>query len=134
MGMVAEFKEFISGGSVIDLAVGVIVGGASGKIVESLVKDVIMPPIGLLMGGVDFAKLAIPIKAASVGPDGKEIAAVSINYGLFINEVISFLILMFAIFMIVKAVNKMRKPKPEPAPVGPTQEELLAEIRDLLKK
>lgn len=132
--MVEEFKEFISGGNVIDLAVGVIVGGASGKIVDSLVKDVIMPPIGLLMGGVDFSKLSIPLKAASTGPDGKEIAAVSINYGMFINEVISFLILMFAVFMMVKAVNKIRKPKPEPAPAGPTQEDLLAEIRDLLKK
>lgn len=134
MSMVKEFKEFVARGNVMDLAVGVIIGGAFGKIVDSMVNDVLMPPIGLAIGGVDFSNLSLALKPASVGPDGKEIAAVTLNYGSFLNQVVSFLILAFCVFLIVKAVNKLRGPEPEAAPAGPTQEDLLAEIRDLLKK
>ncbi|ARU41715.1 hypothetical protein CCB80_11420 [Armatimonadetes bacterium Uphvl-Ar1] len=131
MSMASEFKEFIAKGNVMDLAVGVIIGGAFGKIVDSLVNDVIMPPIGLLLGGVNFDSLQLVLKPAE-----GETAAVAIKYGSFIGGVINFLIIAFVIFMLVKAVNKMREPAPEPeaAPAGPTQEELLTEIRDLLKK
>lgn len=134
MSMVSEFKEFIARGNVMDLAVGVIIGAAFGKIVDSLVNDVLMPPIGLAIGGVDFSKISIPLKEAAVDATGKQTPAVAINVGMFLNQVISFLILAFIVFLIVKAVNKLKGPEPESAPAGPTQEELLAEIRDLLKK
>lgn len=132
MSMVSEFKEFIAKGNVMDLAVGVIIGGAFGKIVDSLVNDVIMPPIGLLLGGVKFDDLKIVMQQAA----GEETPEVAIRYGSFIGGILNFLIIAFVIFVMVKAVNKMRKPEPvvEAAPAGPTQEELLAEIRDLLKK
>jgi large conductance mechanosensitive channel len=135
MAIVKEFKEFAMRGNVVDLAVGVIIGAAFGKIVTSLVNDIIMPPIGYLTGGIDFKNLKVLIKE---GDPTKKIADVSINYGNFINTLIEFLIIAFCIFMIVKAINSLRKPEEAPAPApepGPTKEEvLLTEIRDLLAK
>lgn len=133
MSVVKEFKDFISRGNVVDLAVGVIIGAAFGKIVTSLVTDIIMPPIGMLLAGIDFANLKYILKEA-VG----KTPAVSINYGMFINNVIDFIIVAFCIFMVVKGINSMQKPAPEPeaAPEPePTKEEvLLTQIRDLLAK
>ncbi len=132
-----EFKEFISRGNLVELATAVIIAGAFGNIVTSLTNDVIMPPIGLMLGDVDFSKLAMTLQAAELNPDGsvaKE--AVQIRYGIFIQRIIDFLIIAFVIFMIVRSYNQMQKKQEEPAPAapaGPTQEELLAEIRDLLK-
>jgi large conductance mechanosensitive channel len=132
MSMLQEFKEFAMKGNVVDLAVGVIIGGAFGKIVSSLVADVIMPPIGVLMGGVDFTKLGVVLKEAV---DDKT-PAVMLNYGNFIQSIVDFTIVAFAIFMAIKLMNKMKKeapPEPE-APPAPTKEEaLLTEIRDILK-
>ncbi|WP_374247702.1 large-conductance mechanosensitive channel protein MscL [Thermomonas sp.] len=137
MGMMREFREFAMRGNVIDLAVGVVIGGAFGKIVSALVDKVIMPPIGLLIGGVDFSKLAFTLKAASVDAAGKDVPAVLLGYGEFINAILQFLIVAFAIFMVVKAINKLHKPA-EAAPAAPAEpsEEvlLLREIRDALKK
>jgi large conductance mechanosensitive channel len=130
--MITEFKEFINRGNVMDLAVGVIIGGAFGKIVDSLVNDVIMPPIGLLMGGVNFDTLKITLKAASTDAAGAAVPEVAIKYGSFIGVVLNFLILAFVVFMLVKTVNKMRAPA-EVAPAGPTDVDLLTEIRDLMK-
>jgi len=129
--MLQEFKEFAMKGNVVDLAVGVIIGGAFGKIVTSFVGDVVMPLIGLLAGGVDFTKLGITLKEAV---DDKT-PAVMLNYGNFIQTVFDFTIVAFAIFMAIKMMNKLKKEKPAPeAPPAPTNEEvLLAEIRDLLK-
>lgn len=131
MSFTSEFREFITRGNVIDLAVGVIIGGAFNKIVTSVVDNVIMPPLGLLLGGVDFSDLKIELKAAE-----GENPAVNLNYGLFINDVVSFLILAFVIFWMIKLFNtfKRKEEAPEETPAGPTQEELLAEIRDLLKQ
>jgi large conductance mechanosensitive channel len=131
MGMLSEFKDFAMKGNVVDMAVGIIVGGAFGKIVSSFVKDVIMPPIGVAMGGVDFTDLAVVIQQAA-----GDVPAVSINYGSFIQTIIDFLIVAMAIFMAVKVMNNMKKkeeeaPKEEPAPSN--EEVLLTEIRDLLK-
>lgn len=138
MIMLKEFKEFIMKGNVLDLAVAVIIAGAFGKIVTSFINDVLMPPIGLALGGVDFADLMFVLKEASVDAAGNEVAAVAVRYGAFINTIISFLIIAFVIFLIVKSYNnslrKKEEPAPEPEPAGPTQEELLTEIRDLLKK
>jgi large conductance mechanosensitive channel len=136
MSIVKEFKEFAVKGNVVDLAVGVIIGAAFGKIVASLVNDVIMPPIGIITGGVDFKDLKITLKH---GDPAKKIADVSINYGNFINVVIEFLIVAFCIFLVVKAINALKKKEePAPAPAAepePTKEELLlTEIRDLLAK
>jgi large conductance mechanosensitive channel len=132
MSMLQEFKDFAMKGNVVDLAVGVIIGGAFGKIVSSLVADIIMPPIGVLMGGVDFTKLGVVLKEAV---DDKT-PAILLNYGNFIQTVVDFTIVAFAIFMAIKLMNKMKKaepPAPE-APPAPTKEEvLLTEIRDLLK-
>jgi large conductance mechanosensitive channel len=137
MGLVSEFKEFINKGNVVDLAVGVVIGGAFGKIVTSLVNDIIMPPIGMALSGVRFVDMKATIKAASVGPDGKEIPPVTINYGMFIQVLIEFIIVAFAVFMVVKFINNMRRKK-EAAPatpaVPPQDILLLTEIRDLLKK
>ena len=134
MGMASEFKEFIAKGNVADLAVGVVIGAAFGKIVTTLVDKVIMPPIGLLIGGVDFSKLGITLKEATVDAAGKEVPAVVLAYGEFINALIQFLIIAFAIFLVVKAINRMRKPV-EAAPAGPTEDVLLLrEIRDSLKR
>lgn len=134
MGMASEFKEFIAKGNVLDLAVGVVIGAAFGKIVSTLVDKVIMPPIGLLIGGVDFAKLGIVLKEASVDATGKEVPAVVLAYGEFINALIQFVIIAFAIFLVVRAINRLRKPV-EAAPAGPTEDVLLLrEIRDSLKR
>jgi large conductance mechanosensitive channel len=130
--MIKEFKDFAMRGNVVDLAVGVIIGGAFGKIVSSLVADVIMPPIGVLLGGVNFSDLSIVIKEAT-----GETEAVAIKYGAFIQSVVDFLIIAFVIFIVIKGINATKK-KEEAAPAAPpapsAQEVLLTEIRDLLKK
>jgi large conductance mechanosensitive channel len=133
MSFFKEFREFIARGNVVDLAVGVIIGAAFGAIVKSLVEQVVMPPIGLLTSGVDFAKLEWVLKPAD--PVAKK-AAVAIQYGAFINTVIQFVIIAFVVFLMVKLVNSLRRQEAEaPAPAGPTPTEaLLAEIRDELKK
>ena len=131
MGMTSEFKDFAMRGNVVDMAVGIVIGGAFGKIVSSFVSDVLMPPIGMMMGGVDFSDLSIVLQAAQ-----GEVAAVTLNYGSFIQTVVDFIIIAFAIFMVVKAMNNMKKKEEEaPAePPKPTAEvELLTEIRDSLK-
>ena len=127
MGFISEFKEFAMKGNVMDMAVGVIIGGAFGKIVSSLVDNVLMPLVGLVTGGVDFTSLAVKVGDAEV------------KYGIFIQNVVDFLIVAFCIFLMLKGINKLNRKKEEPAPepeapAGPTQEDLLAEIRDLLKK
>lgn len=127
--IVKEFQQFAMKGSVVDLAIGVIIGGAFGKIVSSLVSDIIMPPIGVLLGGIDFSNLKATVKHAT---DNAE--AVTINYGLFLNSVIDFVIIAFAIFIVVKQINRFKK-KEESKPTPPSEEILLLrEIRDLLKK
>lgn len=137
MGMISEFKEFAMRGNVIDLAVGVVIGAAFGKIVTALVDNVIMPPIGLLIGGVDFSDLAITLKQASVDAAGEVVPAVEIGYGTFLNALIQFIIVAFAIFMMVKAINRLNR-KEEPAPEAPAEPSedvlLLREIRDSLKR
>ena len=133
MSIMKEFKAFAMRGNVIDLAVAVVIGGAFGKIVASLVADVIMPPIGLLLGGVEFTDLVIVLKEAK----GEEVAAVTLNYGAFIQNVVDFLIIAFAIFMVIKGVNATKKKQeaaPAPPPEPSKEEQLLTEIRDLLKK
>jgi large conductance mechanosensitive channel len=133
--MLKEFRDFAMKGNVVDLAIGVIIGAAFGTIVSSLVDDIIMPPIGLMLAGIDFAKLSLVLKPAEMGADGKEIAAVAINYGKFINATIKFIIVAWVLFMIVKAMNTMKKAEAAaPPPPPPASEVLLAEIRDLLKK
>lgn len=139
--MFKEFKDFAMRGNVVDMAVGIVIGAAFGTIVKSFVSDVLMPPIGLLMGGVDFSNLFMVIKeGASAAPYAtlelaKEAGAVTLNYGAFLNTVISFVIIAFAIFMVIRAMNKMQGPEEEAAPVAPPKQELLLEeIRDLLKK
>ena len=140
MGLLSEFKEFAVRGNVIDLAVGVIIGGAFGKIVSSFVSDVVMPPIGLLVGGVDFKDLHFVLKDAATSEAGEAIAAVTLNYGMFIQNVVDFTIIAFVIFLAIKGINTMNKkkeeaPAPPPPPPAPTpSEKLLEEIRDLLKK
>ena len=139
-----EFKKFISKGNVMEMAVGLIMATYFGAIVKSLVNDILMPPIGLLLGGVDFSKLKFLIQAEipeSVAGAGDSVAEVAINYGMFINSIITFLIVAYAVFMVVKAYNHMKdrlekKEAESPAaPPAPTKEEiLLTEIRDLLKK
>jgi large conductance mechanosensitive channel len=131
MGMAKEFKEFAMKGNMLDMAIGIVIGAAFGKIVSSVVADVLMPPLGLLLGGVNFAALKVTLKEA-VG----ETAAVTLNYGAFLQTVVDFVIVAFAIFLMIKGINSMRK-KQEEAPAAPApppnQEILLAEIRDLLK-
>jgi large conductance mechanosensitive channel len=130
MGMMKEFKEFAMRGNVVDMAVGIVIGGAFGKIVSSFVGDVIMPAVGMLTGGVDFSEKVIILKEKTA-----DAAAVTINYGTFINTVIDFVIIAFAIFMVIKALNKMKKKeeeKPAAPPEPSAEEKLLAEIRDAL--
>ncbi len=133
MGMLTEFREFAVKGNMVDMAVGIIIGGAFGTIVSSLVKDVIMPPIGLAMGGVDFSDIKLTLAEAA---EGKE--EVAMNIGVFLNNVISFLIVAFAVFMLVKAINTMRKQfekEEEAAPAAPTAtEKLLGDILEEMKK
>jgi large conductance mechanosensitive channel len=137
MSMASEFKDFISKGNVMDLAVGVIIGGAFGKIVDSLVNDIIMPIVGKIFGGLDFSNMYIPLNGQEMGlalVEAKKAGAV-LAYGNFISIVLNFIILAFVIFQMVKAVNKLKKEAP-PAPPAPTPEDvvLLREIRDALKK
>jgi len=131
MSMMKEFREFAMRGNVVDMAVGIVIGAAFGKIVSSFVNDVLMPPLGLALGGVDFTDLAITLKQAS-----GEVAAVTLNYGSFIQTVVDFTIIAFAIFIMIKAMNALKKKeeeKPAAPPAPSAQEVLLAEIRDLLK-
>ena len=124
MGFIKEFKEFASKGNVMDMAVGVIIGGAFGKIVSSLVDDIIMPVVGIATGGIDFTTLSAKVGDAEI------------EYGMFCQNIIDFLIIAFSIFCVIKAINKFKKkeePAPE-APAGPTTEELLADIKEILKK
>ena len=135
--MIKEFKEFISKGNVLDLAVGVIIGAAFGKVVASFTSDILMPPIGLLMGNVDFSNLFINLssKPAETLAAAKAAGISTINYGLFFNTIIDFLIVGFVIFIVVKQANRMKKEAPALAPAGPTKDQqLLTEIRDLLRK
>lgn len=137
MGMISEFKEFAMRGNVIDLAVGVVIGAAFGKIVTALVDNVIMPPIGLLLGGVDFSDIAWTLREATVNAAGEQVPAVVIGVGNFINAIVQFVIVAFAIFMLVKAINRLhKKPAEAPAePEAPSEEVLLLrEIRDSLQK
>jgi large conductance mechanosensitive channel len=142
--MLKEFKEFAIKGNVLDMAVGIIIGAAFGTVVQSVVKDVLMPPIGLLLGGVDFTDLFITLQqGAAPGPyatlaAAQEAGAVTINYGLFVNSVVSFTIVAFAVFMVVRSFNRLKRQEEEapapPAPPEPSAEEkLLGEIRDLLR-
>ncbi|MCU6667873.1 large-conductance mechanosensitive channel protein MscL [Enterobacteriaceae bacterium H4N4] len=131
MSVIKEFREFAMRGNVVDLAVGVIIGAAFGKIVSSLVADIIMPPLGLLIGGIDFKQFAVTLRAAQ-----GDIPPVVMHYGVFIQNVFDFVIVAFAIFMAIKLINRLnRKKKEEPAaaPVPTKEEVLLTEIRDLLK-
>jgi large conductance mechanosensitive channel len=131
MGMMQEFKAFAMRGNVVDMAVGIVVGGAFGKITTSFVNDVLMPPIGMLLGGVDFSQLAVTLQEKT-----EEAEAVTLNYGQFVNTVLDFIIIAFAIFLVVKAMNAMKR-KEEAAPAAPPQpskeEVLLTEIRDALR-
>ncbi|WP_241790108.1 large-conductance mechanosensitive channel protein MscL [Sphingobacterium rhinopitheci] len=133
MGIIKEFKDFAMRGSVIDLAVGVVIGGSFGKIVTSLVDDIIMPPLGFLTGGVDFSQLKYVITEANATAGVEEVA---IKYGNFINVIIQFTIIAFCIFLVIKALNTLKKTEdavPAPAPAPTKEEVLLTEIRDLLK-
>jgi large conductance mechanosensitive channel len=132
MGMLKEFKEFAVKGNMIDLAVAVVIGGAFGKMVTSFVNDVVMPPIGLLMGNVDFSELKIILKAAE-----GDVKAVTLNYGAWINTIVDFLIVALVIFFVIKALNSLKKKQvvaPAPPPAPSKEETLLTEIRDLLAK
>ncbi|MBQ1227182.1 MAG: large-conductance mechanosensitive channel protein MscL [Alistipes sp.] len=143
MGFLKEFKEFAVKGNVMDMAVGVIIGGAFGKIVTSVVNDIIMPPVGLLVGGVDFSDMKLTLKQAVLDAAGAVVTpAVTWNYGAFVQQVVDFTILAFCVFLMVKLMNRLTKkpapapaPAPAPEPPKPSNEEvLLAEIRDLLKE
>lgn len=141
MSILSEFREFAVKGNVVDMAVGIIIGGAFGTIVTSLVNDIIMPPVGLLLGGVDFSSIMTVLKGdgAYASPEAAKAAgAVTINWGLFINSVISFLIVAWALFMVIKAINRLKtqfEEKQEEAAAAPPQEVvLLGEIRDILAK
>lgn len=134
--MLKEFRDFAVRGNVVDLAVGIIIGAAFTTIVNSLVKDILMPPIGYIMGGIDFSNFFITLKGGEYETlkAAQDAGAVTINYGLFLNAVINFLIVSFAIFMLVKQINRFKKAEEAAPPPGPSEsEKLLAEIRDLLK-
>ena len=134
MGLIKEFREFAVKGNAIDLAIAVIIGAAFGKIISSVVADILMPPIGLLLGGVDFKTIVITLKEAVIDPAANIIKpAVTINIGLFLQAVLDFVIIAFVLFLIIKAINKSKKKEAE-VPPEPTKEELLlTEIRDILK-
>lgn len=136
--MLKEFRDFAMRGNVVDMAVGIIIGGAFGTIVKSLVDDVIMPPIGLVLGGADFSDIFLTLKGppAETLEQAREAGAVTLNIGLFVNAVVSFVIVAFALFLVIRAMNRMRRAAEKPAapPAPPRQEVLLAEIRDLLAK
>jgi len=133
MSMIKEFRDFAMRGNVVDMAVGIVIGAAFGKIVSSFVNDVLMPPLGVLLGGVDFTDLSVTLKEAS-----GEVAAVTLNYGSFVQTVVDFIIIAFAIFMVIKAMNTLKKKEeaapPPPPPEPSAEEKLLTEIRDLLKQ
>jgi large conductance mechanosensitive channel len=141
--MLKEFREFAMRGNVVDMAVGIIIGAAFGRIVDSMVKDVLMPPIGLLLGRVDFANLFLVIRpGATPGPyptveAAQSAGAVTVNYGIFVNNVVTFLIVAFAVFLLIRAINRLRRKQEEKAaeaPPPPEQVLILREIRDALKK
>ena len=134
--MLKEFQEFMSRGNVLDLAVAVIIGTAFGAVIKSLVDDVLMPPIGRILGNVNFSNLFINLSGGSYTSlaDAQKAGAATINYGLFLNTVISFLIIALVVFMIVRAINQMQRSKTEASPPPSKSEELLTEIRDLLKQ
>ena len=132
MSIISDFKKFAMKGNVVDLAVAVVIGAAFGRIVTSFVNDVLMPPIGIMLGGVDFTELKITLQEAT-----GDVAAVTLNYGMFIQTVINFLIVAFSIFIVIRAYEKTKKQeevKPAPIAAIPPQEKLLTEIRDLLKE
>ena len=138
-----DFKAFAMKGNVVDMAVGVIIGGAFGKIVTSVVNDIIMPPIGLLVGGVNFKDLKWVMKEATTAADGTEVAAVTLNYGNFLQQTFDFLIIAFSIFVVIRIIGNLTRkkeeeaaaaPAPAPAPEPSAEEKLLTEIRDLLKE
>ncbi len=141
--MVEEFKKFALRGNVLDMAVGIILGAAFGTLVKSLVEDVLMPPIGLLLGGVDFSDLFLTLRQGELGPGpyatlaaAKAAGAVTVNYGVFLNAVLSFFIVAFSVFLLVKAFNRLRAKEeaaPPPPPTPSAEAKLLAEIRDILK-
>ena len=136
--MLKEFKEFAMRGNVVDMAVGIIIGAAFGKIVTSLVNDVVMPPIGLLMGNVDFSQLYINLSGTDYASlaEAQAAGAATINYGMFINTLLDFVIVAFAIFMVIRGMNRLKKKQeeaPAEAPVVPAEVKLLTEIRDALK-
>jgi len=134
----SDFRDFALRGNVIDMAVGVVIGGAFGKIVTSLVDNIIMPAVGVLTGGTNFSDFKYVLKDATIGPDGTPVPEVAISWGLFVQTIVDFIIIAFCIFMAIRFIQSLRrKSEPEPAPAapaGPTQEELLTEIRDLLAK
>ncbi|MBQ9678585.1 MAG: large conductance mechanosensitive channel protein MscL [Prevotella sp.] len=139
MGFIKEFKEFAMKGNVMDMAVGVIIGGAFGKIITSLVEDILMPIISLCTGGISFVDLFCSLDGSTYKTlaEAKEAGAAVFAYGQFIQNILDFIIIAFCIFLMIKAMNKLNRKKEEPAPeapAGPTQEELLTEIRDLLKQ
>jgi large conductance mechanosensitive channel len=134
MGMMGEFKKFALRGNVVDMAVGVIIGGAFGKIVSSMVDDVVMPPLGLAVGGMDFSEYKLTLREAAEG-----VEAVTLNWGNFVNQTVNFLIVAFALFMLIKGINRMtelakKKEEAGPPPAPPEEVVLLREIRDSLKK
>jgi large conductance mechanosensitive channel len=134
--MLKEFKEFAMRGNVVDMAVGIVIGAAFGKIVSSLVADIIMPPLGLIMGKVDFTNWFVTLTGGSFPTlqAAKDAGAVTLNYGLFINTIIDFVILAFAIFLLIKQINRLKKETPPPPAAPARQEVLLEEIRDLLAR
>ena len=133
MGMMQEFKAFAMRGNVMDMAVGIVIGAAFGKIVSSLVSDVIMPPIGAITGGIDFSAMKWVLKPADDSNPKHKIAEVAVNYGTFINTIITFIIVAFAIFMVIKLMNRLQKKQEEAPAAPPADVVLLTEIRDLLK-
>ena len=134
MGMMSEFREFAVRGNVVDLAVGVVIGAAFGRIVTALVDGIVMPLVGMAVGGVDFGELAVVLKPATVDAAGAEVPAVLLKYGLFLQTLVDFALVAFVIFLVVKAINRMKR-KEEAAPAAPSQEiVLLTEIRDALAK
>jgi len=135
MPILKEFKEFAMRGNVMDMAVGVVIGGAFGTIVSSLVADIIMPPVGMLIGGVHFSELAITLRPEKIVNDMVEQTAVTLNYGTFFQTILDFIIIAFAIFFLIRGINLLRKKKEAAAPPAPSKEEiLLTEIRDILKE
>ena len=136
MGMIKEFREFAMRGNMVDMAVGIIIGAAFGKIVSTLVEKVMMPPLGLLIGGLDFSDFKFKMKDAVIGDDGKVVTPpVNLEYGMFITELINFIIVAFAVFLLVKGINSLkRKQEAAPPPAPPEDVKLLGELRDLLKQ